>query len=146
MFPLRWIHLFLLFSLLVLAGGGACSFLEDGPDGRRAKEDEVQCFQTFEAAKKAMHAAGEPKLPTHQWHHIVGQHKANIARFGARNIHCTDNLVYIPKTTHQAISGHYVSKTRRSKDKRVYEWLAEQDFDQQYEYGVAILIEYGIDP
>lgn len=88
-----------------------------------------------------MHAAGVEKRPGYHWHHIVGQHKANVAKFGARNLHCTDNLVYLAPEQHRAISGHYMRKTRRSKDKRVYEWLAEKDFDQQYTYGVKILRE-----
>ena len=143
----RYTDYILLLALSIFCATSlSCAALEDeGPEGRRPKKDKVECFYSFAAAKKAMHTPDNPKLPGHQWHHIVGQHKANVAKFGARNLHCTDNLVYLTGEQHRRISAHYMSKTPLSKEKRVYEWLAAKSFDQQYAYGVDILHDHGVE-
>jgi len=142
--PIKYLGLL---GLVLLIGGLGCEALDAldrGPRNRRPMIDEVDCFKTFSAAKKAMHAAGKPKSSDHQWHHIVGQNRFNVAKFGEYDLHCTDNLVYIPKDKHKAISAHYMSKTRRSKQKRVYEWLADMDFERQHAYGTQFLRRYNI--
>jgi len=140
----------LLLAVLFTAVAG-CSLLEEldeetGPVGRRAKTGDARCFDTFYKVKKYMHEHGTIKQAGYEWHHIVGQHKANVARFGARNLHCTDNLVYLPLGLHKRISRYYARKHDFTDDKQLYAWLAREDFDEQYRYGREVLERFGWKP
>ena len=140
-----FVLLTLLLVALAIAGCSLFDEFDSGPENRRPMRDRVECYRTFSAAKKALHAAGKPRLPDHQWHHIVNQNPRNKARFGQRDLHCSDNLVYIPADRHRLISAHYQSKTRESKEQRVFEWLAEKSFEWQYAYGLEVLRRYELD-
>ena len=93
-----------------------------------------------------MHKNGVQFRSRHEWHHIVGQHPANKAKFGEYDLHCSDNLIYLDLDTHRIVSGHYMRKFKWTKGKRVYEWLKDKNFDEQYRYGIRVLREHGVDP
>ena len=88
-------------------------------------------FASFDLFKKSQKNAG----PGYDWHHIVSQHEENIARFGAKNIHNTNNLVRIPKQIHWIINAEYASKPFWLKGATVREWLLKQSFDEQAAFG-----------
>lgn len=112
------------------------------PARRAAKADPACCFDSFYQAKKYLHANGTPKRASHQWHHIVGQHQANKDKFGEGDLHCTDNLLYLPRTKHEQLNSHYMSRQDVTGGKRFYLWLAPKSFDEQYRIGVEVLKRY----
>lgn len=140
-----------LFSILCLlmwcmTGAGCNAFDElelggqSGPYNRGARRSNARCFDTFDQFKAAMEKAGKSKRGDGmEWHHIVPQHADNVARFGAHDLHCTDNLVYIESAIHHRINGHYSSK--HPSGKLVRDWLKTQSFDAQYDYGIDMLVE-----
>ncbi len=77
-----------------------------------------------------------------QWHHIVPQHAANRAKFGAYDLHCTDNLTYIFKSIHQQLNNHYSQKLDWANNKTVRDWLKPKSFDEQYDYGEKMLRKF----
>ncbi len=99
-------------------------------------------FDSFYKFKKEYGAAGGGQA----WHHIVEQHADNISKFGAQNIHNTKNLIKLPHgkgTIHNRISGYYSSKQFFSQGKTVREWLKAQSYDDQFEFGIRKLKEFG---
>jgi hypothetical protein len=60
-------------------------------------------FESFAAFKRVYGYAP----PGYEWHHIVTQNPANIAKFGPRMIHHANNLVLVQKPTHDLISRYY---------------------------------------
>ena len=99
-------------------------------------------FATFEAFKKAYGPAGEG----YAWHHIVEQNADNIAKFGAERIHNTKNLIRLPNgkgSIHAKISGYYSSKPDFTNGKTVRDWLKQQSFERQYEFGLKTLKDFG---
>jgi hypothetical protein len=108
------------------------------------KTDGVVCFNTFTPFKDAAKRAGRGTREGEQWHHIVNQHPANKARFGAR-LQCTDNLIRIPKHVHDAISGHYNSNAPEGGG-LVREVIGKRSWTAQYEYGLDMLRQRGVEP
>ena len=106
---------------------------------------DVDCYPSFRAFKRAMEQAGKKPPSSKQWHHIVNQNASNRARFGER-LHCTDNVIAIPTEIHRQISGHYSKKFEWTKGKTVRDKLKSRSWDAQYDYGVRLLREFGIDP
>jgi hypothetical protein len=91
-------------------------------------------YETFGAFKSEIGHA--PK--GYEWHHIVEQNPANIDKFGAKNIHNTNNLVLLPKgpgSIHSELSALYGSKTDFSEGLIVRNWLRTKDFDEQAYHG-----------
>lgn len=130
---------------LPFALGCGSEYLEDhGPENRRSKQGDVHCYSSFGKLKRAMHKRGTPKKTNWAWHHIVGQNKINVGTFGARDLHCTDNIVYIDRPTHIKITTFYNRGHQWTGGRPLYEWLAAQSFDEQYEYGLKVLKDHGI--
>ena len=101
-------------------------------------------FESFAAFKKAKGAAGEGMA----WHHIVEQHADNVARFGARKIHNTKNLIRLPNgkgSIHAKVSGYY-SSIMRDKNMRVRDYVKTLSFEEQYKYGINVLKQFGWKP
>ena len=80
------------------------------------------------------------------WHHIVEQNPANIKKFGQEMLQNTHNIIRIPGgkgSLHARISGHYSSKPSQLKGLTVRQWLNTKSFEEQYEYGIKMLKEFG---
>ncbi len=95
----------------------------------------VQRFNSPDALKRAM---GTPEGMV--WHHIVEQRGANLAQFGARAIHSTQNCVPVPRSVNQAIADYYsTGRFSFTQGQVVRKWLESQTFEEQYEFGMDIL-------
>jgi RHS repeat-associated protein len=119
-----------------LNGGGcgeyACGMgVPAGPGG---------AFRSFRAFKEIAGPAG----PSMHWHHIVGQTANNIERFGPEAIHSADNLIAVDASTHARISGFYSSKQAFTGGQTVRDWLAKQTFEEQREFGLRVLRDFGV--
>jgi hypothetical protein len=79
------------------------------------------------------------------WHHIVSQLPANIAKFGEQAIHNTKNLVRLPDhagSVHRKLTGYMNSVNSRvtgSETMKIRDWLAQQSWDFQYQWGLELL-------
>lgn len=101
-----------------------------------------QGYQSFNAFKKANGAAGEGMA----WHHIVEQNPSNISKFGSETIHNTGNLMKLEHgagSIHSKISGYYSSKQSFTGGQTVRQWLNGQSYQQQYNFGVQKLKDFG---
>lgn len=61
-------------------------------------------------------------------------------------VHNVNNIVAIPhgkESIHAKISGHYSSKPSFTNGLTVRQWLTEKSFEEQFEYGMKILKQYG---
>lgn len=114
-----------------------------GPRGRKVYGEDVRCFDTFGKFKRAMEKEGRKKLG-YQWHHIVAQHPGNKKQFGERNLHCTDNLVYLSTEDHEKINGHYSRKQKDLGERSLRDYLRDKDFDTQYRRGCDALKEQNV--
>jgi RHS repeat-associated protein len=94
-------------------------------------------FSSFDAYK----SANGPARPGYRLHHIVEQR--NVGKFGSESVHNTNNIVEIDSVVHDKISAYYSSKQRFSEGKTVREWLNAQSFDQQYEFGIQTMRQFG---
>ncbi len=99
-------------------------------------------FNSFDAFKRAM----GPAAPGMEWHHIVGQHTANVAEFGSQAVHNTANLIQIPQDVHRRISAYYSSIRSFTGGQTVRDWLKGQSFTEQYEFGIQIMRDFGLSP
>lgn len=108
-------------------GVSAARFLEGG-----------QGFSTFAKLKSAL---GSPGAGNH-WHHIVEQ--SQVGRFGAEAIHNTKNVAAVSADIHAKISGYYSSKQPFTNGVTVRQWLREQSFDEQYQFGLDIMGRFGV--
>lgn len=103
----------------------------------------VKGFKSMSAFQRYYGIAGKGKA----WHHIVEQHAYNIAQFGEEAIHNLHNMIKLPHgkgTIHQALTNHYNSYIPGTTIK-VRDMVKRLSFKEQYEYGIAKLIEYGTD-
>lgn len=124
------------FGTSSLAKGGIKTLLREGTE-LTAKET----FTSFRAFKRVNGTAGAGNA----WHHIVEQNKDNIAKFGAESIHNLDNLVKIPHgkgSLHMKVTGHYNS-IMPGTSMRVRDYVKTLGYDEQFEYGINKLIEFG---
>ena len=102
-------------------------------------------FETFRQFKSVFGGAGKGKA----WHHIVEQTPGNVETFGARSVQNTDNLIKLPHgpgSIHEKISAFYSSKPDFTKGLTVREWLSTQTFQEQYDFGIKMLKEFGWKP
>ena len=79
-----------------------------------------------------------------EWHHIVEQCQQTKSGFSTFWINNSNNVINITKEIHQIISAHYSSIQFYTEGLRVRDWLAGQSFQKQYEYGVKILRQFGV--
>jgi len=98
-------------------------------------------FDTFDALKDYLGSAGEGR----DWHHIVGQHEANVAKFGPRAIHNTDNVVSIDRNTvHRPLSADYSRKPKRLDGQTVREHIAQKPYEEQRAFDLHQLDRFGV--
>ncbi|WP_199141134.1 hypothetical protein [Pedobacter sp. ASV12] len=83
------------------------------------------------------------------WSHIVEQTPDNIANFGNQAIHNTGNLVGLEHGTesiHAKVSGYYSSKQTFTGGQTVRQWLSGKGFQEQYDFGIKTLKQFGWQP
>ena len=98
-------------------------------------------FRSFTAFKRACGTAGKNKA----WHHIVEQHDNNVAKFGAKALHITNNLIILPNgkgLIHAKVSGYYNSLIPGT-NMRVRDYVKTLSYDEQYKYGIDVLKRFG---
>ena len=52
------------------------------------------------------------------------------------------NIVALPKSLHRKISGLYSSKQWWTKGVRVRDWLTNQTFEEQYNFGIKTIEDF----
>ena len=100
-------------------------------------------FSTFDKLKNYLGKADNG----YAWHHIVEQSQISKAGFAPEQIHNVRNIVQIPSgysgSIHSEISKIYSSKQIYSEGKTVRDWLATKSFEEQFEFGLEMLKDYG---
>lgn len=102
-------------------------------------------FKSFSAFKRASGSAGKGNA----WHHIVEQHADNVTKFGAESIHNGSNIIKLPHgagSIHAKVSGYYSSKQPFTGGQTVRKWLRSQSYQQQYDFGIKTLKQFGWKP
>ncbi|RKG65092.1 hypothetical protein D7V80_24515 [Corallococcus sp. CA054B] len=104
----------------------------------------ARSWNSFSALKRARGPAG----PGKQWHHIVEQTDGNVRRFGPQALHNTENVIALDESIHQQISRYYSSKDpfTTGGQTTVRQWLSSQSFQAQRDFGMMILMRYGVVP
>jgi len=97
-------------------------------------------FQTFQKLKDFLGSPGWGN----QWHHIVEQCQSVKTGFPNTWINNSNNVVNISNAVHIKISGYYSSIQWFTNGLRVRDWIAGQDFQKQYEFGIEILRKFGV--
>lgn len=96
-------------------------------------------YNSFNYLKLELGSSGEGNA----WHHIVEQSQISKSRFTSNQV---NNVISIPHgkgTVHAKISGYYSSKQFFTGGKTVRQWLAGQSFQDQFDFGMNLLEEYG---
>lgn len=99
-------------------------------------------FNNFKDLKAELGSPGEGNA----WHHIVEQSQIGKSGFSSSQINNVNNVVSIPHgkgTVHAKISGFYSSKRPFTGGKTVREWLSGKSFQEQFDFGMDILKQYG---
>jgi hypothetical protein len=102
-------------------------------------------FSSFNAFKKDYGSAGKGNA----WHHIVEQGENNVSRFGTETIHNANNIIKLPHgagSIHAKVSGYYSSKQAFTGGQTVRQWLSTQSYQQQYDFGIKTLKQFGWTP
>ena len=94
-----------------------------------------QGYSSFNAFKAAQGNAGLDM----EWHHIVKQSQTHKSGFMPEDIHSTGNIISIDATTHRKISAYYSSIQPFTQGLTIRNWLAGQDFEMQYKFGLQVL-------
>ncbi len=97
-------------------------------------------FDSFEALKDYLGSAGEGR----DWHRIVGQHDANVAKFGPGAIHNTENVVSLDRAAvHRPLNGIYSRKpVAASQTER--ERMSGKPYEEQRSYDLRQLERLGV--
>ena len=101
-----------------------------------------KAYSSYKSFRRALGPAGEGK----EWHHVVEQTDGNVARFGPKAIHNTENIIPIDKELHGAVSSFYSSKRRfltGSDTLTVRQWLGAQPFETQRAFGLRVIENIG---
>lgn len=103
-------------------------------------------FTSFEALRESI---GDPDRGGN-WHHIVEQEQqagnGDLAGFPAEQVNNYNNIISVPsgaRDVHQDLTNYYNSVQDFTDGKTVRQWLADKSFDEQFEFGLAKLREYG---
>ncbi len=116
----------------------------NGMAGMRAARGSSACggtgYRSFRAFKRAQGKAGKGM----EWHHVVEQNPTNMARFGSEAINNTNNLVKIDAATHRKISGFYSSKATFTKGQTVRQWVSQQPYQVQQQFGLQTMKDFGV--
>jgi len=105
----------------------------------------VRSYRSFSAFTRAEGSAGRGFA----WHHIVEQTRGNVALFGTRAIHSTENITRLPHgagTIHARISGYYSSKQWFTNGLTVRQWLSTQTFPELAKFGRDVILQFGGSP
>ena len=97
-------------------------------------------FGSYRAFTERVGPAGEDL----EWHHIVEQTPGNKVRFGQPSIQNTGNSIRLDYGVHRQISGFYSSVQPFSSPLTVRQWLAPQPFNEQQDFGIQILLQFGV--
>lgn len=101
---------------------------------------ENQSYNSFQELKDAIGPAGNGK----HWHHIVEQSQIEKSGFTSQQINNTSNIIAVDSAVHAKVSGYYLSKQVFTNGATVRDWLAGQDFQTQYEFGINTLRDFGV--
>ncbi|HEX5751476.1 MAG TPA: hypothetical protein VFZ09_34960 [Archangium sp.] len=133
---------------VVLPANAVAMAPQDGKGGRsrlirqgRLLSNGHRAFKSFDDFKDVMGSAGKGK----QWHHIVEKHPHNTERFGAEALHNTENVIPLDEAIHTRISAWYSSKPQ-GWSMTVREWIRQQSYEAQREYGISVLRRFGVVP
>lgn len=77
------------------------------------------------------------------------QTPGNVAKFGNQAIHNTENLMKLEHgagSIHSKVSGYYSSKQPFTGGQTVRQWIGQKSFQEQYDYGLKILKQFGWTP
>jgi len=101
-------------------------------------------FNSFDDLKKYLGSPGEDNA----WHHIVEQSQIGKSGFSSNEINNVNNIISIPHgkgTVHAKISGYYSSipASGFTNGLTVRQWLSGQSFQQQFDFGMNVLKQYG---
>ena len=94
-----------------------------------------QGYSSFNAFKAAQGNAGLGL----EWHHIVEQSQIHKSGFMLEDIHSTGNIIFIDAAMHRKIRVYYSSIQPFTQGLTVRNWLAGQDFEMQYKFGLQVL-------
>ena len=98
-------------------------------------------FSSFKALKNYLGSPGE----NNHWHHIVEQCQTNKSGFTYEQINNTSNVIAVDAQTHVQITSYYNStKFEFTGGLSVRNWLAGQPFQVQFDFGVNVLIAFGV--
>jgi len=102
-------------------------------------------FNTFSQLKSYLNRELGALPKDYQYHHIVEQSQIKKTGFDPTDVHNINNVVPMTKELHERISGYYSSiDPTLSKTMIVRDWLANQDFQKQLEFGIRVLRKYGV--
>jgi hypothetical protein len=80
----------------------------------------------------------------YDWHHVVEQ---NQTQFGSLRLNSIGNMIQIPTSLHNKISGYYNStRFDFTNGQSVRNWLRNQSFEQQHAFGIRVLQQFGAIP
>ncbi len=101
-------------------------------------------FSSFDDLKKYLGSPGEGNA----WHHIVEQSQINKSGFSSNEVNNVNNIIAIPHgkgSVHAKISGYYSSipASGFTNGLTVRQWLSGQSFQQQFDFGMNVLKQYG---
>jgi hypothetical protein len=122
-------------------GGPPASSGGGTPKGGRLLPSGHRAFKSFDDFKDFMGPAGKDR----QWHHIVEQHQGNLQRFGPEALHNTENVISIDAKTHARISSWY-SRKPEGWSMTIRQWISQQSYEAQREYGLSVLRDFGVVP
>jgi hypothetical protein len=89
------------------------------------------------------------RTPWKQWHHLVEQWWANIAKFWSKNIHHTHNVIELPAEVHRKITKHYARKFTDELDgwkeySHYRDYVKTLNYDKQREIWIETMVELGL--
>ncbi len=100
-----------------------------------------QGYTSFNKLKHSIGSAGEGK----DWHHIVEKSQIKKSGFSPQLIHNTSNIISVDHATHMKITGYYNTTTFEfTKGVSVRNWLSGKSFEEQYDFGIKILRDFGV--
>ncbi|WP_324291429.1 hypothetical protein [Corallococcus sp. bb12-1] len=134
-------------AAVVSSGPGAVIILQRVDDSSGGGEEEgdgalvastsggPKAYSSYKSFRRGMGPAGGGR----EWHHVVEQTDGNVARFGPRAIHNTENVLPLEKELHSKVSAFYSSIQYRvtgSQALTVRQWLSTQPFEAQRAFGL----------
>lgn len=98
-------------------------------------------YNSFSNLKKAVGSHGKGN----EWHHIVEQCQIKKSGLDVQLIQNKNNIISVSRGVHRQISGYYssISKSGFTNGVTVRNWLSNQSFETQYQFGINILKMFG---